>query len=440
MPTVTSIPSEPNPESSAAPRRPRGDEALAFAKLLVATVKDQAQSSLAAVAGPGSPAGPAPVDSRFAQLAFLAQPGNLPLPSFAAKRWQSPISTPAADGPISPATLSAPIAAPAQSAAGVSAAAPLGQAAKISPAQAVRRSGGPTDFAAFPRPVGDNGRGIHWIPTPRQSQEVIDKYVGEAQEMGIKWVTLLNDGVNRGDNDYLVDKLTGAGIEPVMRLYTDGGAALDGDVQGLVRHYGRKGVHYFQLYNEPNLRIENQGQAPDPKAYAAKWLADARKVVEAGGLPGFGSLSPTPGLAPGAAPGDMDDLRFLRESLQEVVRLGGQDVLDKTWLSVHNYGHAHLRVRDYDKVVREVLGRSLPQVGTEAGIYPGDTLSQAQATEIVADAYRYLPQREDYYFAYTYWIIANDPGQDHADGAWNHQALFRPDGRSPIVDVLKQEV
>lgn len=87
------------------------------------------------------------------------------------------------------------------------------------------------------------------------------------------------------------------------------------------------------------------------------------------------------------------------------------------------------RVREYDKVVQDVLGRSLPQVGTEAGIYPGDTLSQAQATEIVADAYRYLPGGRSL-SPIPYLIIANDPGQGQADAAWNHQALLPPDGRS----------
>ncbi|MFZ1756515.1 MAG: hypothetical protein WBO46_24145 [Caldilineaceae bacterium] len=454
MPTISSVQTHTNEQTVAARNSQQDKETLDFARMLAASVQSQAQTALASLGNGADSSRTLGTDSRFAQLAFLSQPNSLVLPDFVANPWTSPRSTaqPAADTPPAATT---PAAAPrAESSLGAAQINPFSLAAgksivsgplpspsvsKVENGTSLTGLGRPTDFSAFPRPVNDNGRGIHWIPTPHQTADVVDKYVNEAQSMGIKWVTLLNDGTNKGDNDYLVEQLTGAGIEPVMRLYTDGGSALEGDVQSLVRHYGSKGVRYFQLYNEPNLRIENQGQAPNPKAYAAKWLADARKVVAAGGLPGFGSLSPTPGLAPGAAPGDMDDLRFLGESLQEVVRLGGQDVLDKTWLSVHNYGDAHLRVRDYDKVVKGVLGRSLPQVGTEAGIYPGDTLSQSQATEIVADAYRYLPQREDYYFAYTYWIIANDPGQGHADGAWNHQALFRPDGNSPIVDVLKQE-
>jgi len=358
MPSISPVQTETVYESAAA-KPPRSDDSLAFAKMLAATVQNQAQSSLASIAAPvgtNAPADFAPADTRFAQLAFLNQPANLALPSFVANRWQ-PSQPPAAVGVASQTGTANPFT-PATKSGGIAGAGTVTQTVAVNGITGPQKLGKPTDFSAFPRPINDNGRGIHWIPTPYQAPDVVDKYVGEAQEMGIKWVTLLNDGVNKSDNNYLVDKLIGAGIEPVMRLYTDGGAPLDGDVQAAVRHYAAKGVNYFQLYNEPNLRIENQGQAPDTKAYAAKWLNDARKVVAAGGLPGFASLSPTPGLAPGAAPGDMDDLKFLRESLQEVVRLGGQDVLDKTWLSVHNYGEAHLRVRDYDKVVRDVLGQA----------------------------------------------------------------------------------
>lgn len=421
------------------------EDELAFAKLLASRVQALAQSSLAQISA---------TESRLQQLAFLNEPASLMLPLFMARRWEPRTSAQTQDltgeGPSAPSFYTRqgrnPVAEhlgdalKTASEAGHRIDPPAHHLAGVQAATGQRAISKPLSLDAFPRPANDNGRGIHWIPTVSQTREVIDKYIREAKDMGIKWVTFLNEGTNIGANDYLVDQLTQNGIEPVMRVYTDGGAPVKGDLESLVRHYQKRGVHYFQLYNEPNLRIENQGAPPDPKAYAAKWLADARKVVAAGGLPGFGSLSPTPGLAPGAAPGDMDDLDFLREALEEVVRLGGADVLDRTWLSVHNYGTEHLRVREYDRIVRQVLGRSMPQIGTEAGIYPGDSLSKEQATEIVANAYRYLAQREDYYFAYTYWIIANDPGRGQGDPAWNHQALFRPDGHSPLVDILKQEV
>jgi hypothetical protein len=421
---------------------------LTFAKLLAATVRQETESTLLTSAAPAATS--SAQTSPLQQLAFLNQ-AAMPLPSFMLNLWQ-PQRT-ATTAPIAASSTNAAVAAMNRSTgvnpysgmlaslavSGTGAPTAVAPGTAIDPTSAVKASSTALPLSAFPRPTGDTGRGIHWIPTTSQSREVIDKYVAEAADMGIKWVTFLNDGVKVGENDYLVKKLTEQGIEPVMRIYTDGGAPVEGDLEKTVRHYKKMGVNYYQLYNEPNLRIENRGQPPNPEQYAAKWLDAAQQVIAGGGYPGFASLSPTPGLAPGAAPGDMDDLRFLQESLQAVKAQGGEKILDRSWLSVHNYGDAHLRIREYDRIVREELGRSLPQIGTEAGIYPGDTLSQQDATRIVADAYRYLPQREDYYFAYTYWIIANDSGLGHNDAAWNHQALFRPDGQDPLVDLLKQE-
>jgi hypothetical protein len=75
----------------------------------------------------------------------------------------------------------------------------------------------PMSLGAYPHPNGDNGRGMHWIPTTSQSTDAVDRFVAEAKRMGVKWVTFLNDGANVGQNDYLVKKLVGAGIEPIMR-------------------------------------------------------------------------------------------------------------------------------------------------------------------------------------------------------------------------------
>ena len=65
----------------------------------------------------------------------------------------------------------------------------------------------PMALGQYPHPDGDNGRGMHWIPATKQSTAVVDRFVAEAQRMGVKWVTFLNDGASVGQNDYLVSKL-----------------------------------------------------------------------------------------------------------------------------------------------------------------------------------------------------------------------------------------
>ena len=132
----------------------------------------------------------------------------------------------------------------------------------------------PLSMVDFPRPAQDNGWGIHWIPTVSQSPEVVDRFVNEAAAMGMKWVVFLTEGAQVGANDYLVNRLAEAGIEPIMRVYTPGLAPIEGDLQGMVEHYRNLGVHYFQLYNEPNLygvskRIKWQPRA-DERLYPAR--------------------------------------------------------------------------------------------------------------------------------------------------------------------------
>ena len=137
----------------------------------------------------------------------------------------------------------------------------------------------PMALGDYPHPNGDNGRGMHWVPTTGQSNAVVDRFVAEAQRMGVKWVTFLNEGANIGQNDYLVSKLVGAGIEPIMRLYSAKLAPIQGDVEGMVRHYVGLGVRYFQPYNEPNLSIEQ----PDGVPSVDRYLSEAQRMLTGGG-------------------------------------------------------------------------------------------------------------------------------------------------------------
>src|SRR4051812_25117232 len=151
---------------------------------------------------------------------------------------------------------------------------------------------GPLAMEQYPRPTPNNGRGLHWIPTTKQSKSDIDRFAREARWMGVRWVVFLNQDANIGDNDYLVQQLTKNGITPVMRVLTHRGAPIQGDLGAMVRHYTALGVFYYALYNEPNLPSENQDQPPSVDRYLDLWLPAARQVAAAGGLPGIGSLSP----------------------------------------------------------------------------------------------------------------------------------------------------
>lgn len=299
-------------------------------------------------------------------------------------------------------------------------------------------AGRPLSLASYPRPPRDNGWGMHWIPTLYSPPEVVDRFVSELKEMGIKWAVCLNDGTDVGGNDYLVKRLVEDGIMPVMRIYTPGLVPIAGDLEALVRHYKRLGVSYFQIYNEPNLGLENNGDSPEVKRYLDLWVPAAKRILAAGGLPGFGGLSPN---------GEVDDRDFLRSAVDELKRRGEEWVLNRGWLSMHNYAGAlpldnpdgFLRFRQYADILRQHLGRVLPIIGTEAGTYVTQGVDESRQVDLVSGAYRHMAQkREPYNFAYTYWILANQAGGGQ-DESFEWQALFRPGGWvSPLVKALKR--
>ena len=97
-----------------------------------------------------------------------------------------------------------------------------------------------------------------------------------------------------------------------------------------------KGVYYFQLYNEPNINVENHQGFANPNQYAHAWATAAREVVANGGFPGLGCAEPR-------RP-EYNHYDFLARTLQALKFNGDEALLNRTWLSVHNY-HG---VRPYD--------------------------------------------------------------------------------------------
>ena len=297
----------------------------------------------------------------------------------------------------------------------------------------------------YPRPVGDTGRGFDWIPTLQSDPSTVDHYVSEAKKMGASWVVFLNDNTQVGNNDYLVQQLVANHIEPVMRIYTSHGHPITGDLTSMVQHYVNLGVHYFVPYNEPNLPGENPNNQVSVSGYVDRWIPAARAIVAGGGLPGLGAL------APGAP---VDDVGFLRSTIQEIQSRGATDLLNHGWIAMHNYtfnrpinyqadSNGFLKFRWYNQVVQSTLGKSLPIIGTEGGPRMGDRLDssypavdQARRDQLVQDSLAYLPKREPYLFANSIWVLANQAGGGN-DPRWNADALFGPGGTpTPLAQQL----
>jgi len=420
---------EPRPTPPADRGQPRD---LSFLAALVRALVLREQSSSTAGPVPAGMPGPvraapaaAPLD-RAASAGAPAAVGSAPPSALAADG-----ASPRAPSPSAPPPIEA-----------LGAALGIGSLFEKTPPSAPR----PLD--AYPRPPGDTGRGFHWIPTLHSDPSVVDRFVGEAKKMGASWVVFLNDGSAIGDNDYLVRTLVANGIEPVMRIYTPHGEPITGDLTRMVRHYVALGVHYFQPYNEPNLPEENPDGQVSVSGYVDRWIPAARAILAGGGLPGLG------GLAPGAP---VDDVGFLRSTIEEIKRRGATDLLDNAWISMHNYtfnrpigyqddSNGFLKFRWYDQVVRDELGRSLPIIGTEGGPRLGDSVDpryppvdEQRRDELAAAAFQYLDHREPYLFAQTQWVLANAAGGG-ADPSWDKDALFGPDGTpTPLANLLRTQ-
>jgi hypothetical protein len=246
-------------------------------------------------------------------------------------------------------------------------------------AQATTTTRGPLPVAYYPVPPQDNGWGMHFSPAAAPVEpEVLDLFTHELQQMGMKWVVILNDGLTPQQDD-LVARLVGLQMEPILRIYTSYNDPLDPQaLDGFVRHYRRLGVRYFQLYNEPNLKGHPGGWRDHEQISVEHmldvWLPAARVVQAAGGIP------TTPPLAPG---GHYDDVAFLDAFLGGIQARGAEDVFYGEWdaatgqvvrygaiLNVHNYGVGHPPQYPDDVVSltdRLVTAEELAEYGWQGG-------------------------------------------------------------------------
>ena len=110
------------------------------------------------------------------------------------------------------------------------------------------------DFSRFPRPTRDNGRGIHWVPTILgQPPDVVDRFLGEADQMGIRWIKLMQADQATVEHTYLLRGMAQRGMMPVLRVYKRFNAPYE-HLAALVKAAKPLGVVYYELYNEPNLQ------------------------------------------------------------------------------------------------------------------------------------------------------------------------------------------
>lgn len=357
-------------------------------------------------------------------------------------------------------------------------------------------------LADYPRPAGDNGRGAHYAATILgQPTNMVDYFIDELTQLNVKWLKIMQGDVPKIEHQYLVEQLIAHDIEPIIRVYKPYNEPYE-HLTGLVEAATPLGVHYYELYNEPNIGGFpggwHDGEAISVQRILDLWLPAAEAIHNAGGYVGL------PTLAPG---GSVDDMQFLRDFLQRLAHSGRTDLLERAWLPLHNYFLNHpfdypedqvnrydVRLSDeeiarrglspeqvqsinnarlnakmpggyyvgdtidadsnsfrkfdaYAKIFFDQFGFYIPIITTEGGPLVGDAqdpryppVTEDDLTELTLKAYHtMLDDAPAYYFAYAPWILANGAG-GHWDAAWEGAAWYKVDGTTlPVVDALKSD-
>ena len=220
----------------------------------------------------------------------------------------------------------------------------------------------------YPRPKGDNGRGLHWSASVyHPTGSALDFWIDELVAMKIKWLKVLDDG--GGSSLDLCKRLLAADIMPVVRLYRmePNPGHIGGREEETIRRLVAEGVRYFETNNEPDLPMEWQGSRMPTDwvdVVVDGFIYDADVVLGLGGLPAL------PALSVGSK------VNFI----EGVVRRGRADIFDRgAWIAVHNYTLNHPLDYPYDPVNQEgqpVSQEEYTHLGPWAWESPRDTINQ----------------------------------------------------------------
>jgi len=265
------------------------------------------------------------------------------IPTATSQRRSSPSSTPTPPPTetIGPSSLESPTPAPKLEPSATPLPLPAtdtpGPVASPTPWQmALRDDLPPMALSDWPRPVGDNGWGMHFLASQYYTPEEVDRQIARLLDMRIKWALVVY-----GDENMLriaAPRFRDAGIMVVWRRmlrvndrYYDWGRDIS-----ILAEYGMP--PYMQIYNEPNLPIEWDEGSPDIDEYLPNFLHAVREVYNAGGYVG---------------------LQFVREdwlvaALDALKRHGGEPVFGRMFFIPHPYGLNH--PPEYDADVHAVLG------------------------------------------------------------------------------------
>lgn len=205
----------------------------------------------------------------------------------------------------------------------------------------------------WPRPSGDNGRGMHFLQTHQYDVLEAQRQVNRLVWLGIKWATVIYR-----DHDQLrrtAPLFQAAGITVVWRPFVRPYQSYVSWAEDVMFLRQRGIAPYMQLYNEPELEQEWDGVcATDQAIYLRVLLPAVRQIYDAGGYAGLQLMSP----------------EWLRATLRALKAAGMHHVFERVFFIPHLHGLNH--PPDYTEDIHGVLGfRAFAQVfAEELGFVP----------------------------------------------------------------------
>jgi hypothetical protein len=147
----------------------------------------------------------------------------------------------------------------------------------------------------FPRPPGDNGRGVHWSHSQYAwGKEDWGFWKEQIQAMNLKWIKVLDDG--DGSAEGLIKRLIDIQVMPVIRFYREqpNPGRIRGREADTARRYAELGAVYFETNNEPDLELEWEDRYRPPnwlEIVVNNFIIEADMIRAGGGyllFPAFG--------------------------------------------------------------------------------------------------------------------------------------------------------
>ncbi len=274
----------------------------------------------------------------------------------------------------------------------------------------------------WPRPAGDNGLCIHFIPEEYHTVEHLDHHISRLVDMKMKWALVIY--ADEIQLQMAAPKFRDAGITVVWRKmlypgdkYYDWGR----DVQ-VLQSLGMP--PYIQIYNEPSLEAGWEDPPVPKEQFMQDLLRAARDVYNAGGYVGLQFIDP----------------QWLRDALYEMRLHGGEAMFGRMFFVPHPYGLNHppsyqedlnavLGFLTFAQVFREEIGSVPPMIAGEGGWKYGATddnrfpkIDDALHRDYHVEVFNWfrtgtLSNGEplpDYLFAFCPWLLSSKMD----DSAW----------------------